>query len=120
MVEDCPHCGLTVLFGADGRCPHCRVDRDAPVTEQDLARADQIRADLQARPVAAARDAQASTTADWVLLVLGGIAILVGVVLTLASFGGEAAKLYYGSIAGGAIMAVRAVVRLGRRPPPDA
>lgn len=34
----CPHCGRTVLFDGEGRCPECRVAGDAPVTAEDEAR----------------------------------------------------------------------------------
>lgn len=41
-IARCPHCGLNVLFPADGVCPSCHAHQDAPVTTEDLARIEQI------------------------------------------------------------------------------
>ena len=50
---DCRHCGMRVLFSSEGICPSCRISGNAPVTEVDQARIEQIRASV--RPVHSAK-----------------------------------------------------------------
>lgn len=48
-IPVCPHCGLRVLFEADGTCPSCGRPKDAPVTDEDLDRIDRERAEAERR-----------------------------------------------------------------------
>jgi hypothetical protein len=41
-IASCPHCGMKVHFGDSGVCPSCAIHREAPVTEADHQRMEQV------------------------------------------------------------------------------
>ena len=115
MVEQCPHCGVRVMYGADKRCPSCRKERDAPVTEADVARAAEIKAVRAAQPALkesarrfAWRKAALGTIA------FGGAAGFIGVVRTWISYQGPGDEffIYWGWLLLGAGAVVLGLVRL--------
>ncbi len=76
-VDACPHCGIRVFFGGDGRCPACGADSAAPPDASAAARIAANMADLARR--AAAGDHRARTEAN-AQIWTGTFCLVVGVV----------------------------------------
>jgi hypothetical protein len=106
---------MKVLFGADGRCPTCHVERDAPVTDAHRARAAEIRADVESRPPLPdpAEDRVTMTRGDaLVSLLFGAAAVFIGVTLTVVSVDGPRPTIWYGLIFVGLLAAGRGALGL--------